>query len=370
MQVSSPEKPYRRFRAHGREGASVESGLDDLRDLRRRANVNDAERDAKRTTPPPPPTTTPAPPPVRPAWWSLRRRSAGAIVARLVGVLALVVVVWGAAGYLSLRSATSEANSHVSEGARRALADPRGGLLGTPENTLVIGSDADRGRTGSRADTLLIMRTDPDAGRINYLSIPRDLRVAFDGGHVKINETYSYRGIRGVVGAIRSEVGIPIHHVMIVDFRSVAKMVDAVGGITVENPFDLRDCSYPGGIRVTFPKGRLELDGTRALQYARVRSCDSDIQRAQRQQLVIGGLKDKTLSFTSLPVAPFRGADIVRTLSTDMSTTDIAKFGWLQGRLATGSREVLATRGTIIGGISYQLLEPNRAGPQLRAFTR
>jgi hypothetical protein len=51
-----------------------------------------------------------------------------------------------------------------------------------------------------------------------------------------------------------------------------------------------------------------------------------------------------------------------------MGTIDLMKFGWLQARLNTGTREVLATQGAMIGSISYQLLDPNAAGPQLRTF--
>lgn len=326
------------------------------------------------------PARAPAPAPartVRPAtalprrrrWWSLRGVGTLGIIGRLVMLALVVTVVWGLVGFLVLRSAAGDANSRVSKGARSALADPGGGLLGTAENTLVLGSDADRGRTGSRADTVMIIRTDPKSGRIKYLSIPRDLRVSLpEFGHMKITEAYSHRGIRGVISAIRSELGIPINHVMVIDFRGVSRMVDAVGGITVDNPYELRDCSYPGGRSVTFHRGRLELDGARALEYSRVRSCDSDIERARRQQLVVAALKAKVLSWTSLPMAPFRGAKIVRTMSTDMSTTDIAKFGWLQGRLTTGSREVVATDGAFFGGASYQVLRTDEAERQIAAF--
>ena len=65
--------------------------------------------------------------------------------------------------------------------ARAALDKPPGGLLGTPTNTLILGVDARKGKTRSRADTILIMRTDPDSGRIKYLSIPRDWRVELPG---------------------------------------------------------------------------------------------------------------------------------------------------------------------------------------------
>jgi len=328
-------------------------------------------RETSRPSPPPPrtPSRGARPLPGRRRWWSLRGLGPLGIIGRLVTVFLAVVLVWGIAGFIVLRNATADANGRVSNTARAALSDPGGGLLGTPENTVVIGSDADRGRTGARADTVMIMRTNPKAGTINYLSIPRDLRVNLpEFGHMKITEAYSHRGIRGVISAIRSELGVPIHHVMVIDFKGVSRMVDAVGGITVDNPFNLQNCAYPGGRTVTFNRGKLELDGPRALEYSRVRSCDSDIERARRQQLVVAALKSKTLSWTSLPMAPFRGAKIVRTMSTDMGTTDIAKFGWLQGRLKTGSREVLATDGAYFGDVSYQVLRTDAAEEQIAAF--
>lgn len=306
---------------------------------------------------------------MRTPWWSFRGKTRGQIARRVAAILGLVVVVWGVAGFIAVHNAASAANKRISNTARRALADPGGGLLGTPENILVIGSDSRTGGTGGRADTILVMRTNPNTGKLNYLSLPRDLRVAWDSGHIKLGETYSHRGISGLIGSIRRELGIPINHVMLIDFGGVSRMVDAVGGITLTNPFDLRDCPYSGGITVTFRKGRLTLDGKRALEYSRVRKCDSDIQRAERQQLVVAALKSKVLSLSSLPVAPFRGAKIIRSLSTDMGTIDLAKFGWLQARLSTGTREVLAVTPASISGIDYVILNPDLAGPQLRAFT-
>ena len=324
------------------------------------------------------PKPTPRPAPRRPTprtnrrWWSLRGVGKGGVAARLTGLVVIALFGWALLGYLALRGAASDANSRISETARRALTDPKGGLLGTPENILILGSDADRDRSGARADTIMIMRTDPDAGTIRYLSIPRDLRIEYPGqGHIKIGEAFAYGGNRGVIRAIGQEIGLPIHHVMVIDFKGVAKMVDAVGGITVNNPFDLQGCDYPGGRTVSFPRGQISLDGDEALVYSRVRKCDGDLQRAQRQQLVVAGVKSKVLSWSALPAAPWRGATMVRAISTDLSATDLVKLGWLQGKLTTapGDREVIAGEGTTIGGIYYYLLDPAKAEPQVRRFS-
>lgn len=341
--------------------------MDALRSL----NEVDPSPHRRETPPEPPPLRPRRPAPAKRRWWSLRGVGPGGIAARIGALLLATFVIWSLLAYLTLRGATAEANRDISPRARAALADPGGGLLGTAQNTLVLGSDADRDRSGARADTVLIMRTDPDAGSVRYLSIPRDLRVNMPGiGHVKITEAFAYRGNRGVINAIRDELGIPIHHIMVIDFKGVSKMVDAVGGVTVDNPFELRDCPYPGGRLVSFPRGEIALNGAEALVYVRVRKCDSDVERAQRQQLVVAAIKSKLLTWTGLPVAPWRGARMVRAMGTDFSTTDLAKFGWLQSKLTTGpnDREVLAGSPQTIGGISYYLLDPSAAAPQIRRF--
>ncbi len=368
---SSTDKPYRRFRARGKSEDSPEVGLDELRRLndapveRERRRPEQPAREKRQRTPRPDPSTR--------RWWSLRGIGALGITARVLGLLLLVFLGWATAGYLTIRSAAGDANTKVRASARAALTDPKGGLLGTPENTLIIGSDAAQGRTGARADTLLVMRTDPEKGRIKYLSLPRDSRVQLAGqGTVKLGETFAYQGIRGVVRTVTQEIGLPIHHVMVIDFTGVATMVDAVGGVEVNNPFDLTNCDYPGGRKVSFPKQRIPLTGPEALVYVRVRSCDNDLQRAQRQQLVVAALKSKLLSLSGLPKAPWRGARMIRAVSTDMSATDLAKFGWLQGRLESrpDDRFLLAGDPGTIGGISYFIINTDAAGAQLRSFQR
>jgi S-adenosylmethionine hydrolase len=98
-----------------------------------------------------------------------------------VGMVALLgIVAWGVFGFLSLRGAVAEANARITPTAERALS-PAGPLLSSPQNTLVVGIDARPGETRSRADSIMVMRTDPGAGRVKWLSIPRDFRVDLPG---------------------------------------------------------------------------------------------------------------------------------------------------------------------------------------------
>jgi LCP family protein required for cell wall assembly len=378
-------KPYRRFRARG----GGDGDLDALRALNRRDDGEgpaSGQVEAPRRRREPAPAEAPARPPSPPKpprrtrralarqgrpWWSLRGLGPGGWAWRIGLVLLVALLAWGLAGFLALRGAVSDANAKVTRSARAALSDPPGGLLGTPTNTLIIGSDARRGRTRSRADTILVMRTDPDSGRIKYLSIPRDFRVSLGRlGEEKINAAFYYGGQAGMIRAVRRLTGLPIHHVMVINFRGFPKLVDSLGGVTVNNPTSVVDCYYEAGERVTFRRGEISLDGDRALAFVRVRKCDSDLERAQRQQALLSGLKGRVLSVGSLYAAPWRGANVVRAITTDLGTIDMIKLGWLQARLAQkpADRMILPGQPQSIGGVSYVIGIPDADEQVIRRF--
>ena len=96
-------------------------------------------------------------------------------------------------------------------------------------------------------------------------------------------------------------------------------MVDAVGGVTIQNPrafsYTTSESNYHAGIwdRGTFEAGTLALDGTRALDYTRARYTSdpaesSDFARSVRQQRVLGALRAKLGSAGSAPSVPASGS--------------------------------------------------------------
>lgn len=381
-------KPYRRYRARGADGVDRD-GLDDLRAMTAResgvASPPGAPpgrgRERPPGTPPPPPKPGRLERAQRRAlkregrhWYSLRGLGPGGWIGRIAILLLIGVFVWAGLGYMALNSAVGESNDKITASARAALDEPSGGMLGTPQNTLILGVDARKGKTRSRADTILIMRTDPDSGRIKYLSIPRDWRVDLPGyGTQKINAAFFFFGQAGMIKAVKRLTGLPINHIMVIKFNGFPKMVDALGGVTVTNPSALVDCPYEAGRRVSFPAGRQSLDGQEALVFARVRKCDGDLNRALRQQAVVAGMKSKVLSFSNMWRAPWQGAGVVRNIGTDIGTMDMIKMGWLQARLdqRQGDRILLTGTPEYIDGIAYVVqTDPDLNEREISKFVR
>jgi LCP family protein required for cell wall assembly len=383
--MSRSTKHYRRYRARGREAdANGGGGLEELRALTARESGPppvDAPRDRSDARPgekrPPKPGRLEREQRRALAregrrWWSLRGLGPGGWAWRIALVLLVGILAWAGFGYMALNSAVGEANGKITDSARAALDPAPGGMLGTPTNTLILGVDTRKGKTRSRADTILIMRTDPDLGRIKYLSIPRDWRVDLPGqGTQKINAAFFFYGQAGMIRAVKRLTGVPINHIMVIKFAGFPKMVDALGGITVNNPTALVNCPYEAGRTVSFPAGRIGLDGAQALEFSRVRKCDSDFERALRQQAVVAGMKSKVLSFGGLWRAPWRGAAVMRTLATDIGTIDMVKMGWLQARLKQekSDRVLLTGEPQMIGDVSFVVqTDPDLNERQVASF--
>jgi LCP family protein required for cell wall assembly len=281
-----------------------------------------------------------------------------AVVWSLVAVIVLLVV-WAVAGYLSVRSGVKDANGRLqqaSPGIDTVLTKQNGLLMSNASDILLIGTDhSDNGQQGrstdDHSDSLMLLRTDPSAHRLIYLSLPRDLRATIPGyGSSKINAAMQIGGPKLAIRTVEGFTGLPINHVVIVDFSSFVKLIDAVGGIDVNVPenilSDRFDCPYSTATRCQqwqgwrFHKGMTHMNGHTALIYSRIRinrlnPADSDISRGVHQQQVMQATLSKLASAGTFFRLPFKGGDLMKPLSTDLSTNDFIQLAWLKLRAGT-----------------------------------
>jgi LCP family protein required for cell wall assembly len=282
------------------------------------------------------------------------RKRWGLWIALGLVVILVLVVAWGVLGYLSFSSGVDEANDRLPRRAWKQLAPQKGSLLSDPTTLLVIGTDGGSapGRGDARrSDSLLLIRTDPGKHRLSYLSIPRDLRVDIPGsGSGKINSANQFGGPALTIATVRALTGVPIQHVVVVDFDGFKDMIDALGGIDIIVPKPILsnrfDCPYPPkrcqdwkGWR--FGKGRQHMDGRRALVYSRIRTnqldpSDTDISRTGRQQAVAEAVGNKVASVGTFSRLPFIGDSLAAPVATDLSAWELAKLGWVRFRADDG----------------------------------
>jgi len=169
-----------------------------------------------------------------------------------------------------------------------ASADP-----GKPQTVLLIGSDkrakgARDHDAGSRSDTMILMRLDPSKNAIALMSLPRDLKVRIPGhGTDKLNAAYSIGATPLLLKTVKQVTGLPINHVINVDFRGFRDAVNEIGCVYTD--VDRRYFNDNSNLSdqyatINIDPGYQKLCGKNALDYVRYRHTDTDIVRAARQQ--------------------------------------------------------------------------------------
>ncbi|MFM7718885.1 MAG: LCP family protein [Actinomycetota bacterium] len=162
-----------------------------------------------------------------------------------------------------------------------------------PIFVLLIGSDArpDEPVDASRADSIHIVSFNPATGGSAILGFPRDSWVEIPGGGTsKINDAMVEGGPDLLVQTLEALTGITIDYWVLTSFEGVIRMVDDVGGVTIDIPFALDDPEYS---RASFAPGVQTIDGRQALAFARDRHDlpEGDFGRSENQgRLVLAAL--------------------------------------------------------------------------------
>ena len=170
---------------------------------------------------------------------------------------------------------------------------------GAPQTILLIGSDLrpeyKKSEFRGLSDTMMLLRIDPDKQRMALLSFPRDLQVSVPGyGTGKINEAYAYGGTKLTLRTLRELTrssqlpdGLPINHVVNVDFEGFARAVNSIGCVFVDvdhRYYHSNDNTTEDYEEIDLQPGYQPLCGFNALDFARYRHTDNDLVRAARQQ--------------------------------------------------------------------------------------
>lgn len=186
-------------------------------------------------------------------------------------------------------------------------------------NILVLGVD-ERDDDVGRSDTTFVVTIDTNAKKVTMLSIPRDSRVKIPGhGWDKINHAYAFGGSKLTKTSIENLLGIPIDYTVVVNFNGFVRMIDAIGGVTIDvdkrmkyaDPYD-----DDGGLYIDLQPGVQKLNGKTAIEYVRYRDEEGDIGRVARQQKFLKALMQE---FTK-PQLITRLPELVKQFSTAVKT--------------------------------------------------
>ena len=197
-----------------------------------------------------------------------------------------------------------------------------------PMTILLMGVDTGSGSREDQwvgnSDTMILVTVNPQTRETTIMSLERDIltNITQDGETVqaKLNSAYAQGGAELAIKTIQDLMNIHIDRYAMINMKGLVQLVDKVGGITVNNPFDF-DISIEENepeYTAKIPPGRQEIDGEQALVYSRMRYQDpeGDYGRQKRQREVIEKIIKKVGTLDGL--SNYQG--IIEAVSDNMQT--------------------------------------------------
>jgi LCP family protein required for cell wall assembly len=280
------------------------------------------------------------------------------IAVLLLAVIGLVLV--------AVRAASFNATVSTAGFPSTALLGPLNGS--DRVNVLMIGYGGADHAGAYLADSIQVLSIDPENDTTTSIPIPRDLwieGVASFPQNGKINEAFSAGQANGglaaagdLLAAVVTDVtGLPIEHWISIDFQGFKEMVDAVGGITLNNPrafeFATHERAHARGRWNAggFEEGEIHLDGQEALMYSRARYTSipqeaTDFARSARQARVIGALRSKVGD--GGPLSVVSGLQLMGALEGRMYTNVSAIDLFLLSGHLSADRRIELTEGPVL----------------------
>ncbi|NJL86712.1 MAG: LCP family protein [Leptolyngbyaceae cyanobacterium SM1_1_3] len=216
------------------------------------------------------------------------------------------------------------------------------------------------------SDTMLLVRFSPDTDQLVVLSIPRDTRTRIEGEMTKINEA-NRDGGPALSARVISELlgGVAIDRYVRINVQGVEKLVDALGGVKVNVPKDMKYQDDSQHLYINLKAGEQQLDGDQALQFLRFRYDDyGDIGRIQRQQMLMRSLVEQTLNPTTLARLPKILSVIQNNVDTNLSVEELLALVGYAAQTNRSNVQMLMLPGDFSSPDEYDLSYwlPNYAG--------
>ncbi|MCM3763568.1 LytR family transcriptional regulator [Neobacillus niacini] len=291
---------------------------------------------------------------------------------KVTGIILLLLIIAGGAYafsvYKSFKTAVDTMHQPIERKQSEKREEPVAFHEKDPFSVLLLGVDEREGDKG-RSDSLIVLTVNPNNNSVKMLSIPRDTRTEIigKGKDDKINHAYAFGGVPMAMDTVENFLDIPIDYYVQINMEGFKDIVDAVGGVTVQNDLDFTD----GGVH--FAKGEITLNGEQALIFSRMRYNDprGDFGRQLRQRQIIQAVINEGASVSSL--AKF--SDIFNALGKNVKTN--LTFGQMMDiqknyKSAAGNIQQMEIKetGTKINGIYYGLVakeEQQRIQNELKA---
>ncbi len=294
------------------------------------------------------------------------KESGGCLWKILLVVLILLLAFGGGYIYYLFHSGKKAAENAYVENSRTKseLRDESVQPLTDNISIMIVGIDdsekRSQGEGNSRSDALLVATLNNKDKSIKLISIPRDSYVYIPtvGYKDKITHAHAYGGIDATRETVEGLLNVPIDYYFRVNFDAFIEIVDALGGVTVDVPYEINELDENDKRTVHLMPGTQEVNGREALALARTRHQDSDVERGKRQQMILEAIASKATSVTSFTKYDKVLAAVGNNMQTDMTFDEMKSlFAYLQNGMPDIDSLSLKGSDDMSSGIYYYLLQ-------------
>ena len=281
-------------------------------------------------------------------------------------ILILFIGVISFGGYKIFETYNAASKSYNDLGREKSdLRDQTVTISKDPVSVLLMGiEDYSTDGANGRTDSLMLITFNPKDERMKLLSIPRDTYVDIVGHGTtdKINHAHAFGGKKMTIDTVENFLDIPVDYYAAVDFDAFINIIDILGGITVDVPFDFEEKTMaPGSRWVEFHEGPMEVDGEEALAFARMRKMDpnGDKGRAERQQEIIKAIVDKATSLSSIAKIDEIAKEIGNSIETNLHISEGLGFYKAYPNFSPSNIDQISyeSHSERINGVVYEIVE-------------
>lgn len=286
------------------------------------------------------------------------------IIVGILAAFALIVAGVTVYGMQALDDANSAINNINEEVNRRSSRRDKEVSIADRESFSILLLGVDTGGLGreeddddpARTDSMMVVTVNPKKEESTIVSLERDIMAdMLDDGKTfdKLSHAYAYGGVELSMDAVEQLLDIPIDHYATINLQGMTDLIDAVGGIEVNNEIDFT----LEGVHV--PEGKIKLDGEKGLAYARMRKDDpdGDIGRQRRQREVVTKIVDKLASMDSINNYKKILSAVEENSKTDFSWDEMLEIASnYYPAFENVKQEQLQGQNQMVNGISYQIL--------------
>ena len=207
------------------------------------------------------------------------------------------------------------------------------------------------------SDTMLLLRFNPRTGQLVVMSVPRDTRALVSGVLTKVNEANLNGGPALAAEAISDLLGgVAIDRYVRINVQGVEKLIDALGGVTVNVPQDMKYQDDSQHLYINLKAGRQQLDGSQALQFLRFRYDENgDIGRVQRQQMMMRSVIEQTLNPATIARLPKILSVIQSHVDTNLSVEELVALVGYGSQTSRSDVQMLMLPGNFSSPSEYRL---------------